>query len=78
MIFIKFLFWFFFGLAVVVYREKLQRITGNLDFAEKYLGDTYNAYLLIGLLMMVLSIFWVTGILDGLLDATLGKIFFTK
>jgi hypothetical protein len=78
MTFLKFLFWFLFGLAIVKYRERIQRWTGNLAFAEKYLGNTFNAYLLIGLMMMVMSIFYVTGILDGFLQGTFGRIFFTN
>lgn len=76
--FVYFLLAFFGGLALVVYREKVQRFTGNFAFAEKYLGSggTYNFYLLLGVFLMITSIIYVTGGLDSLIQATLGRIFF--
>lgn len=73
--FIYFLFFFCLGLFIIRYREMLQRVSGNFNWAEKYLGNggTYSAYLLIGLAMCFLSIMYVTGTLDGFLESTFGR-----
>lgn len=77
------LFWFLAlfvgGFAVIYFREKLQRFSGNFAFAEKWLGSggTFNFYILFGLGMIVISIVYVTGTLDGFIQGTVGRFFLT-
>jgi hypothetical protein len=77
MLFIKSTLIFLIGLGFVMYREKIQRFTGDMAFAEKYLGTggTYRLYLLLGIFMMVFSILYLTGTADVLIDNTIGRIF---
>jgi hypothetical protein len=79
MSFIYFLFMFFGGLALVVYREKVQRFFGDFPLAEQWLGagGTFTFILLVGLFVMVGSIFWITGVLDFVVQGTIGRVFIT-
>jgi len=76
---IWFLVGFIGGLAMIAYREKVQRVTGNFAFAEKYLGNggTFSFFILLGLGIILLSIFYITGTLDAIINATAGRVFFT-
>jgi hypothetical protein len=67
------------GLALIYYRERVQRFTGNIAFAEKYLGTggTFRLYLLLGIGATIFSILYITGTLDSALQSTLGRFFFT-
>jgi len=75
------LFWFlvlfFGGLATIIYRERLQRFTGNFAFAEKYLGSggTFNFYILLGFLFIFIGVAYVSGTLDSVITGTLGRFF---
>lgn len=77
---LQFIFWFCLGLVLVVYREKVQRFTGDFGFAEKWLGmgGTFTVILLVGLVMMVGSVLWVFGVLDFLVQGTIGRVFFLQ
>lgn len=61
-----------------MYRDPIQRFTGDMAFAEKWLGvgGTFRLYLLIGIAMMFGSILYITGTLDTLIDGTVGRVFF--
>ncbi len=54
------------GLLIIIYREPLKRITGNIDFAENYLGSggTYTLFILIGILVMFFSVSYAFGALQ--------------
>lgn len=69
---------FFLGLALVIYRERVQAFTGDIGFAEKYLGTggTFTFYLFLGIGTMIFSILYVTGASDAFIDNTVGRIFF--
>jgi hypothetical protein len=75
-----FLILFAIGLGLIVYREKVQRISGNIDFAEKYLGNggTFNLILLVGIGFILFSIFYITGTLDGIVESTVGRFFIVR
>jgi len=62
------------GILMVIYSEKVVRFTGEIPFAEKWVGGggTYTFVKLLGLAMTLLSIMWVSGGLDMFLRATLG------
>lgn len=74
-----FLFLFSLGFVIMIYREKIKQFTGTFSFAESWFGagGTYTFLLIFGLLLSIGSVFWVTGTLDGILNATLGRFFFS-
>jgi len=76
---IWFLIMFAGGIAIIYYREALQRISGNFAWAEKWLGQggTFTFYLFVGIGFMIYAIFYVTGTIDAVIDATLGRFIFT-
>lgn len=61
MLFIKrlilFIIFFVLGVLIVKYREKIVRIIGKNDLAEKYLGmgGTYNMWVIIGIISMFIG-----------------------
>jgi len=62
------------GVLMVVYSEKVVRFTGEIPFAEKWFGGggTYTFVKLLGLVVTLLSIMWVSGGLDSFLRGTIG------
>lgn len=75
----------FFGLIgfpasflIIIYRAHIKRFTGNIGFAERYLGSggTYNLILLIGVLVFIITLLYVTGTLQGFLKGVFGPLFF--
>lgn len=77
--FIYFLLLFAAGLGMIIYRERLQRLSGNFAVAEKWFGSggTYTFYLLLGFGTIIFSVAYVTGTIDGLVQSTVGRFFFT-
>ncbi|MDP3975889.1 MAG: hypothetical protein Q8P95_03140 [bacterium] len=65
------------GFALIYYRERVQSFTGNVGWAEKYLGvgGTFNLYLLLGLLTIIFAFLYLTGTLDSVLQSTFGRFF---
>jgi hypothetical protein len=65
------------GFLLIVYREKAQRLTGDIGFAEQYLGGggTYTFLLLLGVAMFIVGLMWATGTLQGWFAGTLGRYF---
>jgi hypothetical protein len=65
------------GLLIIKYREKLQTWTGNISFAEKYIGPggTFTLLLLIGSATVILSILFMTGILQDFVKEAAGPYF---
>lgn len=64
------------GFLFIIKTDQIGRFTGDIPFAEKYLGTggTYGFIKLIGLAMILLSIMHLTGGLDLFMNATVGKI----
>jgi hypothetical protein len=77
--FIYFLLLFTAGLLIIIYREKIQRVSGNFAFAEKWFGNggTYTFYILLGFGTIIFSVAYGTGTLDGLVGSTVGRFFLT-
>lgn len=61
----------------MVYRYKLKGITGDIAFAEQYLGSggTYNLFILIGLGVSIFSVMYAFGTLQELFAGSLGMFF---
>ena len=65
------------GFAIIKYREALYRFTGPNAWAERWLGSggTFNLYILIGSGVVIASILYLFGVLDGLTEAVFGRLF---
>lgn len=65
------------GFAIVVYRERVKRFTGDIAWAEKHLGPggSYTAILIFGLAVVIGSFLYMMGTLQILLENTLGRLF---
>ncbi len=65
------------GFVVMIYRYQLKQFTGNIAWAEQYLGagGTYNLFILIGFFLSVLSLMYALGSIQGFFLGTLGPIF---
>ena len=65
------------GFLLVVYREKVKGQTGEVGFAEQYLGSggTYTFYLLLGIAFFVGGLMWATGSIQLWFFENLGKFF---
>lgn len=63
---------------IIVYRVRIKHFTGNIAFAEKYIGTggTYTLYVILGVLVFILTLMYVTGTLQAFLSGTFGPLFF--
>ncbi|OGD56507.1 hypothetical protein A2V71_02390 [Candidatus Berkelbacteria bacterium RBG_13_40_8] len=54
----------FAGILIIKYRERIVRIFGKAEWAEKYLGmgGTYTMWILIALFFIVLALIWLMGL----------------
>jgi len=57
---------FIIGYLILRYRKNIYDWTGRWDWAEKYLGDTVTAIILIGAAMVFFSVAYPLGAFDGL------------
>lgn len=59
------------------YRKNIVDFIGTVGFAERYLGmgGTYTFMVILAMGLFVLSMMYVFGALDTILDSTLGRIF---
>lgn len=65
------------GLLLIKFREKVQKITGTVNYAEKIFGPggTFTFYLLLGSITVILAILYMFGVLQRILPGLLGPIF---
>jgi hypothetical protein len=65
------------GFALMIYRVRLKEFTGNISFAEKYLGagGTYSFFVLLGLVFFIFSVMYMFGTFQDIFSSTLGKFF---
>jgi len=65
------------GFIIIIYRYHLKQFTGDIAFAEQYLGGggTYNLFVVIGLAMSILSMMYAFGTLQEMLAGSLGQFF---
>ncbi len=59
------------------YRGQVKQFTGDIDFAEKYLGSggTNTLIVIVAIMLFIGSLMYVTGTLDSLLQNTFGDLF---
>ena len=62
------------GFLMMRYTVQLTDITGKIGFAEKYLrgglAGTYTWWRLVGLFIIIVSVFWIFGYLNFSFDPT--------
>jgi len=65
------------GFLIIVFREKLQRVSGDIAFAEKYLGSggTFGLFVIIGILLFIVGLMWAFGTLDAFSESVIGPLF---
>ena len=65
------------GIVIMIYRYQLKQFTGDIAFAEEYLGSggTYTFFVLIGLGFSILSVMYALGTLQGFFIGNLGGLF---
>lgn len=65
------------GFLMIIYRYHLKQFTGNIGFAEQYLGagGTYNLFIVIGLGVAILSMMYGLGTLQDLVGSYIGPFF---
>ncbi|KKT76632.1 MAG: hypothetical protein UW70_C0016G0011 [Candidatus Peregrinibacteria bacterium GW2011_GWA2_44_7] len=65
------------GFLLIVYRERVKGMTGDIGFAEQYLGGggTYTFYLLLGIVLFFVGLMWASGTLQSWFIENLGLYF---
>jgi hypothetical protein len=65
------------GVLIIFYRFQLKQFTGDMDFAEKYLGagGTYTFFIILGALVFILSLMYALGTLQDFIGGTFGRLF---
>tara|TARA_B100000315_G_scaffold249775_1_gene281524 strand:+ start:249 stop:557 length:309 start_codon:yes stop_codon:yes gene_type:complete len=65
------------GFLLIVFRERAKGVTGEIGFAEQYLGSggTFTFFLLLGVAMFLGGIMWATGTLQNWFYENLGLFF---
>jgi len=64
------------GILIIVFRPRIKDITGNIGFAERYLGlgGTWTFLLILGLGLFAISLMWATGSLQDVFMKFFGGI----
>lgn len=54
----------FLAIIIIMYRERIVRIVGKNQLAERYLGTggTYTFWILFSLLLIVMALIWLVGV----------------
>jgi hypothetical protein len=62
------------GFCIIVFRKQIKDQTGNIGFAERYLGmgGTWTFLAILGFAVFVLSLMWATGTIQNFAVDKLG------
>ncbi len=65
------------GILIMIYRNQLKEITGDIDWAERNLGSggTYTLIIIIGIVVSVLSVMYGFGTLQAMFRGSFGMFF---
>ena len=65
------------GFLILVFRPQIKDFTGDIGFAEHYLGvgGTWTFLLFLGVVIFILSLMWAMGTLQGFVMNTFGGLF---
>lgn len=63
--------------ALINFRKQIHDFTGDFGFAEKYLGigGTITFFILLAILVFVITVMYLFGTLDSVLQGTFGRLF---
>jgi len=65
------------GFLLLIYRSKVKDLTGDIGFAEKYLGvgGTWTFFILLGIGFFIFGLMWMTGTFQSGFESFLGSFF---
>jgi hypothetical protein len=65
------------GLIIIIYRERIKRFTGDMEFFEKVfgIGGTYTGILVLGIAISIGSLMYMFGTLQAMLAGILAPFF---
>ena len=65
------------GFMIMIFRPQIKDVTGDIGFAEHYLGagGTWTFLLFLGLAIFILSLMWALGTLQEFAISTFGGLF---
>lgn len=65
------------GILILVFRPKIKDFTGDIGFAERYLGPggTWTFLILVGVLVFIFSLMWATGSFQDFMVEKVGRYF---
>jgi len=65
------------GMLILIFRPKIKDFTGNIGFAERYLGPggTWTFLIFFGVIVFIVSLMWATGSLQDSLSGLVGRFF---
>lgn len=74
--FLQGLFGMVLGFLVLIFRARIKDFTGDIGFAERYLGPggTWTFFILVGVGLFIFGLMWSMGTLQGLLLGTFGTL----
>lgn len=55
------------GIVIMIYKDRIVLTAGKMELAERYLGEggTYNAWVIIGMLVSAGSFLYLVGLFPG-------------
>ncbi|MFA5792835.1 MAG: hypothetical protein WC897_03115 [Candidatus Gracilibacteria bacterium] len=64
------------GFLILLFRARIKDFTGDIGFAERYLGPggTWTLFIIIGVATFILSLMWATGTLQSFTVGTFGSL----
>lgn len=62
---------------LIAYRKQIHDFTGDIGFAEKYLGTggTFTFFIFLAIFVFVVTVMYVFGTLDGVVQEIFGRLF---
>lgn len=65
------------GFLIIIFRAKIKDVTGDIGFAERYLGPggTWTFLLIFGVGVFIFSLMWSLGTLQDFFMKTAGPLF---
>lgn len=60
---------------LIMFRRQINDFTGDIPFAEKYFGSTLTFFVVLAIIVFVITIMYVFGSLDSVLQGVFGRLF---
>ena len=64
------------GFLIIVFRPRIKDLTGDIGFAEQYLGagGTWTFFIILGVALFIGGLMWATGSMQDFLTKTFGSL----